>query len=169
VEVFVPDSFPISLRRTISSFGARVTAVKHFLKLSERCFSSGEIGRGIREQALIMRFQEGLVIITGCAHPGIVDVVKKAQQRLQDDVYLVMGGFHLPGTSDSRIREIVGALMGMGVKNLAPSHCTGEKAMAMFREAWGNNFLDGGVGAVIEVPLPIQGIEGTHTMWRRHL
>ena len=42
--------------------------------------------------------------------------------------------------------------MAMGVKKVAPSHCTGEKATAMFREAWGDHFLEGGVGAIIEVP-----------------
>jgi len=153
VDVFVPASFPISLRRAIARFGAQVHVVEDSIELFDRCYSSGEMGNGIIEQALILRSRKGLVIINGCAHPGIVDVVKEAREMFQDEVYLAMGGFHLSGTSDSKIREVTGALMGMGVKKLAPSHCTGEKATAMFREAWGDHFLEGGAGAMVEVPL----------------
>lgn len=153
VDVFVPASFPNSLRRTIADFGAHVHVIRDPIQLFDRCYSSGEMGQGIREQALLLRSGKGLVIITGCAHPGIVDVVKEARERFREDVYLVMGGFHLSGTGDSRIGEIADALMVMGVNKLAPSHCTGEKAMAMFRDAWGDHLLEGGVGAVIEVPL----------------
>ena len=68
------------------------------------------------------------------------------------EVYLVMGGFHLAGMSNSQVRETISALKELGVKRVAPSHCTGEKAIAFFKEAWGDNFLEGGVGAIIEMP-----------------
>ncbi|MBW1775864.1 MAG: MBL fold metallo-hydrolase [Deltaproteobacteria bacterium] len=110
VDVFVPASFPISLRRAIASFGAHVRVVEDSIELFDRCYSSGEMGYGIIEQALILRSRKGLVIITGCAHPGIVDVVKEAREMFQDEVYLAMGGFHLSGTSDYKIGEIARAL-----------------------------------------------------------
>ena len=55
VDVFVPASFPISLRRAISSFGAQVHVVKDSVQLFNRCYSSGEMGHGIREQAPILK------------------------------------------------------------------------------------------------------------------
>jgi len=63
-----------------------------------------------------------------------------------------MGGFHLAGMSNAGIRETIRMLKKIGVKKVAPSHCTGEKAITFFREAWGDNFLEGGVGAIIELP-----------------
>jgi metal-dependent hydrolase (beta-lactamase superfamily II) len=50
------------------------------------------------------------------------------------------------------IRETIRMLKEIGVKQVAPSHCTGEKVIASFLEAWGSNFLAGGVGAIVELP-----------------
>ncbi|MCI0506925.1 MAG: hypothetical protein L0Z73_12560 [Gammaproteobacteria bacterium] len=62
-----------------------------------------------------------------------------------------MGGFHLGARSDSDIRAIIQRLNTLGVEKVAPSHCTGDNAIRLFREAWENDFIEGGLGAVIEV------------------
>lgn len=62
-------------------------------------------------------------------------------------------GFHLGGSSETEIRTLIKRLKALGVGKIAPSHCTGEKATGMLRKAWGKDFLEGGLGAVIEVPL----------------
>jgi 7,8-dihydropterin-6-yl-methyl-4-(beta-D-ribofuranosyl)aminobenzene 5'-phosphate synthase len=67
-------------------------------------------------------------------------------------VYLLMGGFHLAGKSDAEIRTIIKRLKSLGVRKVAPSHCTGDRAIHLFREEWKDDFLEGGLGAVIEVP-----------------
>jgi len=152
VRVWLPESFPNAFKNMIKNYGAKVKSVRKSAQISEGVHSSGEMGDGIIEQALILETSSGLVIITGCAHPGIVNVVRKAKQLYKGEVYLVMGGFHLAGMSDERAGTIISILKEMGVKKVAPSHCTGEKAMALFREAWGDNFLEGGVGAIIELP-----------------
>lgn len=108
------------------------------------------MGDGIREQALILDTAKGLIVITGCAHPGVVKVVTRAKQVLNRDAYLAVGGFHLKGMSASEIQAIIIMLQEMGVKKVAPSHCTGEVAMALFRQIWGDDFLEGGLGAIIE-------------------
>lgn len=43
----------------------------------------------------------------------------------------------------------------LGIKKVAPNHCTGDKAIALFRQAWGDDFIEGGCGAIIEVPLSV--------------
>ena len=109
------------------------------------------MGRTIKEQALIVDTAEGLIVITGCAHPNVADMAEQAQVYLGKDIYLLMGGFHLGGRSDAEIQAIIQRLQALGVKKLAPSHCTGDKAMRMFHEAWGDDFIEGGLGAIIEV------------------
>jgi 7,8-dihydropterin-6-yl-methyl-4-(beta-D-ribofuranosyl)aminobenzene 5'-phosphate synthase len=64
----------------------------------------------------------------------------------------MMGGFHLLNDPEQEIRGTIRELKSLGVKKVAPSHCTGDKAMASFREAWGKDYLEGGLGAVIEIP-----------------
>jgi len=64
---------------------------------------------------------------------------------------MLMGGFHLLRKDKAAIRAIIRNLKSQGVEQVAPSHCTGNKAIALFREAWGAKFIDGGLGAVIEL------------------
>jgi 7,8-dihydropterin-6-yl-methyl-4-(beta-D-ribofuranosyl)aminobenzene 5'-phosphate synthase len=151
ITVCLPESFPISFQQAITKYGARIRAVGNFTRLFDSVYSSGEMGDWIKEQALILKTSNGLVIITGCAHPGVVNVVREARDRCKDNVYLLMGGFHLGGMTSEQIQEVIRALKTLGVKKVAPSHCTGERAMSMFRDAWGENFLQGGAGAIIEV------------------
>ena len=109
------------------------------------------MGVRIKEQALILRTPNGAVVITGCAHPGIANVVGKAKDLFKEDSGLVMGGFHLKGMTGAQNRDIIRKLKQLGVGKIAPSHCTGEKATDLFRKAWGDDFLEGGAGAVIEL------------------
>jgi 7,8-dihydropterin-6-yl-methyl-4-(beta-D-ribofuranosyl)aminobenzene 5'-phosphate synthase len=112
------------------------------------------MGDGIKEQALILDTSKGLVIITGCAHPDVTQIVAAARSYLQKKVYLLMGGFHLLGKDKAGIQAIIHNLKSQGVEKVAPSHCTGNKAIALFREAWDDDFIEGGCGAVIELPKP---------------
>ncbi len=150
VTIYMPESFPVSFQQTIKGYGAKVNTVGRPTQLFDQVYSSGEMGEGIKEQALILDTSNGLVIITGCAHPGVVNVVRKAKEWLNKEPYLVMGGFHLGAMSSGQISEIIRRLKQLGVKKVAPSHCTGKEAMALFRQAWGDDFVEGGAGAVIE-------------------
>jgi 7,8-dihydropterin-6-yl-methyl-4-(beta-D-ribofuranosyl)aminobenzene 5'-phosphate synthase len=85
------------------------------------------------------------------AHPNVADMAEKAQTYLGKNTYLLMGGFHLGSRSDDEIRTIIKRLKALGVKKVAPSHCTGDTAIGMFRDAWKNDFIEGGLGAIIEV------------------
>ena len=76
------------------------------------------MGTRIKEESLLINTERGLVIITGCAHPGIVKVVRRAKEILKTNVYLVMGGFHLRGMSERQIGEIVEGFKREGVKKL---------------------------------------------------
>jgi 7,8-dihydropterin-6-yl-methyl-4-(beta-D-ribofuranosyl)aminobenzene 5'-phosphate synthase len=152
ITVCLPESFPISFQQAITKYGARIKTVAHFTRLFHSVYSTGEMGDWIKEQALILATSNGLVIITGCAHPGVVNVVREARERCNENVYLLMGGFHLGGMTSAEIQGVIRGLKSLGVKKVAPSHCTGERAMSMLRDAWGEDFLEAGAGAIIEVP-----------------
>ncbi|MBN2720594.1 MAG: MBL fold metallo-hydrolase [Proteobacteria bacterium] len=152
ITVYVPVSFPQDFIREVRNLGAAVETVSGPRKLMEDVYSTGEMGSAIKEQALILDAREGLIVVTGCAHPDVADMTRKAATFLEKPVYLLTGGFHLGGSSEARIREMIARLKALGVKKIAPSHCTGDNAIRMFREAWGKDFIDGGLGAVIEFP-----------------
>lgn len=152
VTVYLPRSFPPAFRAGVERRGARVVAVGRAERLFDHVYSTGEMGGAIREQALIADSRAGLLVITGCAHPGVVEIATAARSYLGRDIHLLMGGFHLAGQGESDIRRTVRALRTLGVRRVAPSHCTGAEAMSRFREAWGDDFVDDGCGAVIEIP-----------------
>ncbi|HDP90255.1 MAG TPA: MBL fold metallo-hydrolase [Thioalkalivibrio sp.] len=152
VTVFVPASFPAAFGQRVVEHGARMVSVSGPRLLVERVHSTGEMGHATREQALIVETARGLVVMTGCAHPDVADMAERAKDYLDQDIHLLMGGFHLGGRSDAEIRAIIARLKALGVEWVAPSHCTGERVMSLFREAWGEHYIEGGLGARIEVP-----------------
>jgi 7,8-dihydropterin-6-yl-methyl-4-(beta-D-ribofuranosyl)aminobenzene 5'-phosphate synthase len=94
------------------------------------------------EQALVLDNGDGLYVVTGCAHPGIVEIVERVKRMFPEQVIaLVTGGFHLLGNTDREIKEISARLQELGVKRIAPSHCTGQSAMQIFEREWGEQYL----------------------------
>ncbi len=151
VTVFLPASAPAGFIRGIETLGANVVKVAQPAQLLPRLHSTGELGDGIEEQAMVIETGKGLVVITGCAHPGILNIVRAVRSHFNRPIHLAMGGFHLMGAAPHQMKAVIGGLRELGVARVAPSHCTGEEAMALFREIWKEDFLEGGCGAVIEL------------------
>jgi len=151
VTIYMPESFPAGFQDEIRGLGAEVTTVQGPARLFGRAHSSGELGREIIEQSLIIETADGLVLITGCAHPGILEIVRAAKSYLGQDVRFVTGGFHLMQTSGLQLEAVITGLRNEGVRTVAPSHCTGEDPIGQFQAAWGENFVASGCGAVIEL------------------
>lgn len=128
VRVYIPASFPDSWRDKIESHGAEYQDVTGATQMSDRVYTTGEMGTWIKEQSLVVDTNKGLVIISGCAHPGVLNIAKKAREILPHrEFYLFMGGFHLSGSSDSELRNIVQGFRDIGVRKVAPSHCSGDR------------------------------------------
>jgi len=157
--VFVPRSFPRRFKEAVraraQSFGKLRTSlveVQESREIGEGVYTTGEMGRGIIEQSLMVRTEEGLVVVTGCAHPGIVEIVGRAKALWGDGVYLVLGGFHLGGKGRREMEGILSEFRRLGVRKVAPCHCTGERAMGMFRREYGEDYVQVGAGRVVRVP-----------------
>jgi len=151
ITVYVPASFPSSLKEGIRRHGARLVEVKGPMQIAPAVFTTGEMGLSIKEQALVLKTRKGLVVMTGCAHPGVVNMARRANEVYEEPLYCVIGGFHLQGRSESTIQGVIEEMKSLGVERVAPSHCTGERAQTLFEAAWGADFLDGGLGAVVEI------------------
>jgi len=149
VAVYLPKSFPKGFKDRVKEYGAKIVEVQGPLKICEGVYSTGEMGTWIKEQSLIIHTEKGLIVITGCAHPGIVKIVDKAKDLVKGDVLLVMGGFHLGGESKGEIENIVSSFRKLGVSYVGPCHCSGDAARQLFKEEYGENFMNVGVGRVI--------------------
>jgi 7,8-dihydropterin-6-yl-methyl-4-(beta-D-ribofuranosyl)aminobenzene 5'-phosphate synthase len=152
VTVFFPVSFPPEFRRRVEGLKAKVQTVDKPLEICRNVFLTGEMGDDIKEESLIVDSPKGLIIVTGCSHQGIVNILRRAKQVVDKPIYFVFGGFHLGGKPDAEIQEIIGAFKTLGVEKCGATHCTGDQAIAMFKKAFGENYVPMGTGKVIEVP-----------------
>jgi 7,8-dihydropterin-6-yl-methyl-4-(beta-D-ribofuranosyl)aminobenzene 5'-phosphate synthase len=149
--VYLPASAPARFRKTLADQGAQTVPIAGPQALGDGMYSTGEIGTYVAEQAMLIDTPRGLIVITGCAHPGVDTVVEQAVRQLGKPVRLLMGGFHLMDRSPDQVRAVIARLQRLGVEEVAPSHCTGDSATELFREAWDQHFVDGGLGALIVV------------------
>jgi len=91
------------------------------------------------------------IVLTGCAHPGIVSIIEKAKAVGQKDVWMVLGGFHLMNAGPEAVEKIIARFRELGVRRVGATHCTGDAAIGMFRKAFGSDFVEMGVGRNIEL------------------
>jgi 7,8-dihydropterin-6-yl-methyl-4-(beta-D-ribofuranosyl)aminobenzene 5'-phosphate synthase len=153
VAVYLPKSFPESVKTMVRESGAQPIEVNKEIEICENCYSNGELGTTIKEQSLIMKSDKGLIIITGCAHPGIVNIVKKARDRFKDDVFLALGGFHLSGLTENQLDQVIKEIKLQGVEMIGPCHCSGDTARRLLEEEYGTNYLPAGVGMQLDLEM----------------
>jgi len=153
VTVYLPGSFPQGFKDDVAYLGAKVEEIYEARELMPGVYSTGELGAGIEEQSLIITTSQGLVIITGCAHPGVVNIIQRAKEVVPDsNVYLVLGGFHLIGASSAELESIIDSFRQLGVESVAPCHCSGDQTRQLFKERYGKNYIESGVGKIIPLP-----------------
>ncbi len=113
VTVFVPRSFSPRFKRDLTTrFHVNLVEVGEAMAVSERVFTTGELGSFVKEQSLVVKTLNGLTVVTGCSHPGLTDILRKASQF--GEIQGVVGGFHGFSQLDS-LRDMT---------LIAPCHCT---------------------------------------------
>ncbi len=151
--VYVPAAFPDGLKANLASQTVLVE-VAGAMEVAPGVWSTGQMGTSPDEQALAVRTGEGVVVITGCAHPGVVTMARAAQQAVGGDLALVMGGFHLEDAGEAEIERTIEGLRALGVQRVAPSHCTGDRARQLLAEEFGDACLQAGAGWSMVLGLP---------------
>jgi len=148
--LFLPDSLSALYIRDLKKLSREVKVINEYpRKLFGKFYSTG-VMQPIGEQSLVIDEGEFSIVVTGCAHPGIVNIVKRAIEMLNKPVLYAIGGFHLMRSSEEEIAEAVSELKNLGVEYVTPTHCSGDLAIEMFKKAYGENYISGGVGRIIE-------------------
>jgi len=146
--VYLLSSFSTAFQDTVRSYTKVVTAPSP-AEVAPGIYTTGLVSGSVPEQALIVRSEEGLTVVTGCAHPGVVTMVQQSIDVTAEQVTLVLGGFHLAGSSESQISTVIERLHGLGVRQVGPSHCTGDQARALFEASFADGYIALGVGRVL--------------------
>ena len=100
----------------------------------------------------MVKTPEGLIVLLGCAHSGIINTLVRAQEVAgEEHIYAVLGGTHLSFASAEQLARTVDALKSFGVQRLGVSHCTGLPAAARLATEFGNRFFFNNAGTVTEL------------------
>ena len=147
--VYHPVSFSNEFVSSVARAGATSVPVTEPVEILDGVYLTGEMGGGIKEQSLILRTGDGPVVITGCSHPGIVEILEKSQQIIDEPVFMVFGGFHMLQHSDEETAEVIQRFNELGITRCGATHCTGDGQIADFRETYDENFVEMGTGRVL--------------------
>jgi len=152
--VCVPSGFRQDVLDRLPLEDAEVEEIDGLTELCQGVFLTGPVGSGIAEQAIVIDASDGLVIVTGCAHLGIVSIVETIQANLPNrPIALLVGGFHLLQEDEAAIEVIARRLQELGVQEAGPTHCSGDLARTVFRQVFEESYLDLGVGTIIGIAL----------------
>lgn len=167
-------------RQALETFGAIFNLTTKPVKITNNIMTSGEIpmvtnfedviyssgptrlikkdtglepDKFLDDQAIIINTEQGLVVITGCAHRGIINTLYHAQQLAGvKATHAVIGGAHLVDASEERIRKTIAALKELNVQKLGLCHCTGMPAVALMAHEFGDKFFFNNAGTIVELP-----------------
>lgn len=157
LKVYACPSFSDTFKDCVKELGGELIPADGMMDVTDGIKVSGEIYGAnidpyIPEQALIIKGDKGVSVITGCAHPGLMSMLKKIKQDLCiEKFYMVFGGFHLGALEIAEISDVVAGMKSLGVYKVGPMHCTGDKAIRVFGGQYHGNFIAVKAGHVIHL------------------
>src|SRR5882724_3603489 len=105
----------------------------------------------LKELSLAINTADGIVLVVGCAHPGIESIVAEAT-KVNPHIHFIAGGFHLVVAQDPAIEKVATSLHDTyHVDYIAPGHCTGEPTFTALQKAFGDRYLYAGLGTTLNL------------------
>ena len=102
--------------------------------------------------ALIIKTEKGLVVILGCAHRGVINTLRQAQNLTRERrISAVIGGTHLMAASEAGLEKTIADLRKMNIKRLGACHCTGFRALTRLAEEFSDIFFLNNAGTKLEL------------------
>ena len=162
------------VRPYLESLGGRFILEKGFREVTREMFLTGEVPRKnsfekgdprlfaekdgslipdpfLDDQSLVIETPRGLVVLLGCAHSGMINILNWVVEKTgQEKIFAILGGTHLDFASPSQVEETLKTLRKFQVEHVGVSHCTGLKAAARLISEFGEKFFFGMVGEAME-------------------
>ncbi|OGP77625.1 MAG: MBL fold metallo-hydrolase [Deltaproteobacteria bacterium RBG_16_49_23] len=161
-------------KRYLETLGANFILNNIFVEVDKGIFLTGEVPRKtlfekpdprlfvegnekpapdilLDDQSLILDTEKGLILILGCAHSGMINIIQHVIHKTgKDKFYAIMGGTHLDFLTPEQLEESIKALKKMTIDKIGVSHCTGMRAAFRLQQEFGDRFSYGCVGSFLE-------------------
>ena len=159
----------------LESLGANFIFNNNFIEVEKGLFLTGEVPRKnpfekpdprlfseingkttqdifLDDQSLILDTEKGLILILGCAHSGMINIINHVINKTgREKFYAILGGTHLDFLTPEQLEESIKSLKKMEIEKIGVSHCTGMRAAFRLHHEFGDRFSYGCVGSVLEV------------------
>ncbi len=150
ITLYIPSALSKHLIKDLKTLAKDVViCTKKPQKLFDNIYTTGLLGDEMPEQSLIIDEAE-TKLISGCGHFGVQNIVEVAKKVIDKDIDFVIGGFHLLRSSEDEIQNSIDSLKTLGVNRVLPTHCTGDRAIEMYKDSFKENSISGGVGTHIK-------------------
>jgi 7,8-dihydropterin-6-yl-methyl-4-(beta-D-ribofuranosyl)aminobenzene 5'-phosphate synthase len=104
------------------------------------------------DQSLILDTDKGMILILGCAHSGMINIINHVTYKTgKDKFYAILGGTHLDFLTSEQLEESIRALKKMKIEKIWVCHCTGMRAAFRLHQEFGDRFFYGHVGSGLEI------------------
>jgi len=150
ISVYFPSSFARGFLERILASGAGLVPVSSCLQIMPGVSVTPETGDMTREIAMVIETDRGLIVMTGCAHPGVKSILEKVECISPDKLLMIIGGLHLEARSRFEIELLASTLAKKGLSHPAPCHCSGDLSKEVFRNQF-PGYIETGVGRKIRL------------------
>ncbi|MBU3213774.1 MBL fold metallo-hydrolase [Clostridium estertheticum] len=103
------------------------------------------------EKVLVLKHKKGLIVIVGCSHVGIVNILETIIERTGMTIYGIVGGTHLVEASEKRLKNTISYFKEKDISLLAMSHCTGKYAIEKIKHEFKDKYTYNNTGNVIKI------------------
>jgi 7,8-dihydropterin-6-yl-methyl-4-(beta-D-ribofuranosyl)aminobenzene 5'-phosphate synthase len=162
-------------KRYLESLGANFVFNAEFTEVEKGLFLTGEVPRKtsfekpdprlfseidgktthdlfLDDQSLILDTGKGIVLILGCAHAGMINIIHHVINKMgKESFHAILGGTHLDFLTPEQLEESIRSLKEMNIDKIGVSHCTGMRAAFRLHQEFGDRFFYGCVGSVLEI------------------
>ena len=162
-------------RSYLESLGANFILNKDFFEVEEGIFLTGEVPRKtsfekldpklfteadgktnpdvfLDDQSLVLNTERGLLVILGCAHSGVINILNHVINKTgKDKFYAIVGGTHLDFLAPEQLEESIKALRKIQIERIGASHCTGMRGAFRLQQEFGDRFFYGHVGSTLNI------------------
>ncbi len=162
-------------RSYLEFLGAHFLINKEFTEVEKKMFLTGEVPRGTAfekpdlrlfaerngklgqdvfadDQSLVIDTDNGLILILGCAHSGLVNIINHVIGKTgKERFHAILGGTHLDFLTPAQLEQTIAVLKKMDIERMGVSHCTGMKAAFRLHQEFGDRFFYGCVGSVLDI------------------
>jgi len=162
-------------RSYLESLGANFILNKDFIEIEKGIFLTGEVPRKTSfekpdsrlfseidgktnldifsdDQSLILNTEKGLILILGCAHSGMINIINHVIHKTgEEKFFAILGGAHLDFLTPEQLEESIKALKKINIEKIGACHCTGMRAAFRLHQEFGERFFYGHVGSTLEI------------------